>query len=283
MPSGKGAVTVPVVINGDIFNEGLETAIFQLQNPSANAELGTLTSTTLNITDEEPVVQLSAAAYNVSEPKGSTAGSVTITVKRLGNLSGSTSVTLTTSDLTADAGFDYDAVSVPVDFNSGASTRTVKIPIRPDADDEPDETFRVTLSGPVTGSLGAIVQADVTIKDNDTAGKLQLQAAVLSVDEAAGNAVLTVTRTGGTGVATVDYATASGGPTGGADSGTDFDVTVGTLSFAAGENSKTISVPITDDPTDEDGEFFTVTLASPGGGATLGTPTTATVWIVDND
>ena len=103
------------------------------------------------------------------------------------------------------------------------------------------------------------------------------------VSEDGGNAVVTVARAGGTGTATVDYATASGPGASGADSGSDFDATVGTLTFLAGENSKTITIPITNDPTDEDGEFFTVTLGNPGHGAVLGAPVAATVWIVDND
>jgi hypothetical protein len=201
-------------------------------------------------------------------------------VKRLGSLTAATNVDFATSDLTAAAGEDYDAVSGTLSFAAGASSLTFKVPIRPDSNDEPDETFRVTL-GNLTGAgtLGAPVQADVKIKDNDTAGKIQLAAALLSVEEGAGSVTLTVTRKSGTGIATVDYATASGG----ADSGTDFAATVGTLTFGVGETSKTISILIADDGASEGGESFTLTLSNPGNRATLGTPATATVWIVDNE
>ena len=40
-------------------------------------------------------------------------------------------------------------------------------------------------------------------------------------------------------------------------------------------------VPLTADDTDEGVESFRFALGSPGGGATLGTPSAATVWIVE--
>jgi hypothetical protein len=192
-------------------------------------------------------------------------------------------VNFATSDVSATAGQDYTAVTGPLNFPSNSATQTFTVPILPDLDDELDETFRVTLSSPAAGSLGTPFQADVKIKDNDTAGKLQFQTAVSSVSEDAGAVTLTVTRTAGTGLATLNYATQSGVGTGGANSGTDFDVTTGTLTFNPGENSKTITITITLDGLVEGGEYFTVVLSSPGNGATLGTLSTATVWIVDVD
>ncbi|MCY4573589.1 MAG: hypothetical protein OXF01_12400, partial [Gemmatimonadetes bacterium] len=76
---------------------------------------------------------------------------------------------------------------------------------------------------------------------------------------------------------TVAYAT-SGGT---AASGTDFTAESGTLTFAANETSKTVSVATTDDSSDESDETFTLTLSSPAN-ATLGTAT-ATGTIVDDD
>jgi hypothetical protein len=54
------------------------------------------------------------------------------------------------------------------------------------------------------------------------------------------------------------------------------------MRFAAGETSKTISIPIVDDSYAEGAESFTITLSSPSG-ATLGSPAAATVTISDND
>ena len=62
----------------------------------------------------------------------------------------------------------------------------------------------------------------------------------------------------------------------------DYQTTVGTLRFAAGETTKSFSIPIINDTLVEGNETFTVNLTSPSG-AMLGSPATATVTIVDND
>ena len=64
------------------------------------------------------------------------------------------------------------------------------------------------------------------------------------------------------GTLTVDYLTASGTAT----SGEDYTFTSGTLTFAAGDRTGTISVPILDDSHNDDGETFTLTLSSPSSG-----------------
>jgi parallel beta-helix repeat protein len=94
-----------------------------------------------------------------------------------------------------------------------------------------------------------------------------------------GNATLTVTRTGDLSAgSTVQYATAPGT----AAAGTDYSSATGTLTFAAGDASETITVPVAQDEKPELAETFTVTLSSPTG-ATLDAPSTATVTIAQSD
>src|SRR5207248_9779287 len=62
----------------------------------------------------------------------------------------------------------------------------------------------------------------------------------------------------------------------------DYEARFATVKFATGETSKTISVFIIDDSYLEGPETFSVNLSNPSG-ASLGTPSTATVTISDND
>ena len=102
-------------------------------------------------------------------------------------------------------------------------------------------------------------------------GTLQLSSSSYSVNENQGTATITVNRTGGSdGAVAVNYATSNGTAT----AGSDYTATSGTLTFAAGETSKTFTVPITDDTLVEGNETVNLTLSSPTGGATLGSPST---------
>ncbi|MGD9563410.1 MAG: FG-GAP-like repeat-containing protein [Pyrinomonadaceae bacterium] len=110
---------------------------------------------------------------------------------------------------------------------------------------------------------------------------IQLGSATYTIGEAAASAQITVTRTfSSNGTVTVDYATSNGTAT----AGSDYTSTSGTLTWNDGDgNSKTISIPITDDSAVEADENFTITLSNPTGPAGLGTPASAVVTIADND
>jgi hypothetical protein len=108
-----------------------------------------------------------------------------------------------------------------------------------------------------------------------------------NIGEAAGHVDVTVTRTGDTsGTSTVNYTTLDETPGAGhASQASDYEIAVGTLTFAPGETSKTFSVLIVDDSLVENGgETFGLTLSNATGtGVGLGTPNTAEVTILDND
>jgi hypothetical protein len=111
-------------------------------------------------------------------------------------------------------------------------------------------------------------------------GTLQFNSSQYSVNEDDGTATITVTRTGGSaGAISVDYATSDGSAT----AGIDYTAMSGTLHFADGQTSQTITIPIIDDMLAEGDETFNVFLTNPSGGAKLGSIGTATVTIVDND
>ena len=118
-------------------------------------------------------------------------------------------------------------------------------------------------------------------------GVLALSSDTYSGAENSGSIVVTVNRTSGTdGAVTVDYGFAGGGTaTGGAScaAGVDYINTGGTVSFATGEASKTFNITLCPDTDVEPDETIPLTLSNPTGGATLGSPTSATVTITNDD
>ena len=101
-----------------------------------------------------------------------------------------------------------------------------------------------------------------------------------TVSENAAVATITVTRTNGAGGgSTVNYQTASGT----AFEGLDFTRSSGTLTFGAGETSKTFTVPIIDDVLVEGDEFAFTFLTSPSIGVVLGTLSSAQLVIADRE
>lgn len=135
-------------------------------------------------------------------------------------------------------------------------------------------------SGTVSGPLSRVGEGG---GGNPTpgAGSIQLASDAELALEADGTVTLTVDRTGGTtGAVSVDWATQDGSAIG----GQDFTTATGTLSWAAGdEAAKTIVVTILDDTDEETEETFEVALSNTTGGAVLGSPSSATVTIFDND
>jgi hypothetical protein len=138
--------------------------------------------------------------------------------------------------------------------------------------------FIATQSGAIPLSDAELI--NIQVGAPPPAGELAFSKGSYTTGES-GPAVLIVTRTNGSsGAVTVAYSTASGT----AISDSDFaGVSTGTLSFAAGEASKAIRVPILNNATVEPNETFQVALSAPTGGATLGALSQATVTIVDDD
>ncbi len=124
------------------------------------------------------------------------------------------------------------------------------------------------------------------------ASSIQFSSSTLLVTEGAGSAVVKVTRGGNTSLpATVNYQTSDTASancaalhSGLASARCDYETVSGTLQFAAGETSKTISVLLVDDAYAERDENFVLSLSSVAGtNAFLGSPASATITITDNE
>jgi hypothetical protein len=282
----KTSMTFPVSIVNDAQSEGTETAVLSLGPPSwtgGTAVLGAIGATTLSITDNEPTVQFSVAAYSVSEA----ARSVLISVKRTGGVTGTATVVyaVTGGSAVPDTGAGGDYVPfgpATLTFLPGQALKTFPITLEPDTFVEGPRTIELTLSSPTGALLGTPSTAMVTLKDDDKAGQVQFGAAAYSVSEAAGTATITVTRTGGAAsLATIHYSTLDADPGTTAVGGADYTATSGTLTFGAGEKAKTFGVSLFDNGTPDFGvASIILALDTPGGGLTSGSPSVTTLWIV---
>ncbi len=191
-------------------------------------------------------------------------------------------VSYATADGTAQAPGDYFIATGTLTFVPGQTTNTISVAVNGDTISEPDETFFVNLSSPTNATI-AKAQGLGTILNDDQPNSTQLQfnSATYSVNEGGGTATISLTRTGGSsGAVSVQYATSNGSAT----AGQDYTATSGTLTWADGDSSpRSFTVPITDDTLNEANETVNVALSNPGGGATLGSPSTAVLTIVDDD
>jgi extracellular elastinolytic metalloproteinase len=109
---------------------------------------------------------------------------------------------------------------------------------------------------------------------------IQFTSATYSVDEAAGQALISVSRQNGSldGVS-VDYMTSNGTAT----AGFDYVATSGTLIFGPGELTKTFSIPILNDADGEADETVYLSLQNPSANVIIGTPDMAELTIADDD
>jgi hypothetical protein len=259
-----------------------ETVQLTLSNPTGGTTLGNPSTSVINIRNVHPpspgTLHFSAGIYQVNENDGT----AVITVTRTGGSDGEVSVHYSTLNGSAVPGQNYTPVSGTLTFESGETSKTFTISLIDDGIFHHDRTIQLELDHPTNGARLSTNRATVMIHETDPFQHctLQFSASAYSVNETDGTAEITVTRTGDSnGIVTVNYVAFDGT----AKAGADYARSRGTLTFAAGETSKTIEIPIFDDHRVEHTESFHIALSNPVGGATLGTTAHAAVNILDND
>jgi hypothetical protein len=130
-------------------------------------------------------------------------------------------------------------------------------------------------------SNGLFVLRDKAATLDANVGQISFVGTAAAASETALQALIPVHRSGGTqGAVSIQYATTDGTAT----AGSDYTATSGTLTWAAGDNSeKTITVPLINDTSAESDETFTLTLSSPGGGASIEGAATLNVTVSSDD
>jgi uncharacterized repeat protein (TIGR01451 family) len=274
--AGMTTTTFTVPVLEDTIDEANETVNLTLSAPDG-AVLGTPATATLTILDDDnaPTIALSSATYTVGEGDGT----ATLTATLSNPSAFTVTVDYESANGTATAGDDYTAISDTLTFAPGDTSGAFTVAILEDTIDETDEDLTITLSNPVSGTLGSPDSATLTITDNDAAPSIGFSNADYSVNEGDGTATMTVTLSNpSVFTVTVDYETDDGTAT----NGEDYTAVTGTLTFAPGSTDSTFNVTILEDTTDEADETVIMTLTNAISG-TVGTPNPATLTIIDND
>ena len=282
IPNGSTFADITLTAVDDALVEPTETAILTI-SPDPAYNVGSPSSATVNIADNEPTVTVAAQVASATEG----GGTGTFRVSRTGSTVAALVVNYTlsgTATAPGNPGADYSlsptapSVTIPIGFSFADITVTAV----DDALVEPTETAILTLSADPSYTVGAPSNATVNIIDNEpTVTVAALAPGTATEGGATGTFRVTRTPTAATpltvsytlsGTATPpgvgqDYSLSPAGPT----------VTIpGSAAFAD------ITVTATDDAVLEPTETAILTISADPA-YTVGSPSNATVNIIDNE
>jgi hypothetical protein len=257
---GQTSTTVSVVVNGDRTLESDEA--FSLNLSDASGALIDDAHAVAMITNDEPYVNVSGGSVTEGN-SGTQLLPFTITLSSASDVA--VTVNYATADGSATAPGDYVAKTGSVTFAAGETSKTVNVSVNGDRLAEGDEYLylllgTVTNAGVGTGQAwGTIVDSEPTISINS----------VSTTEGNSGSKLLTFTVTLSAAydqTVTVGYATQNGS----ARTGKDYTAKSGTLTFLAGQTTKTFTISIKGDRQRESDEWFNVVLRSPSANALIG-------------
>ena len=220
---------------------------------------------------------------DVTVTEGNT-GSVNATFTVSLSVASSQDVTVhyATVDGSATAGSDYTAASGDLTIPAGHTSATVTIAVTGDRKPEDTENYFVNLSAPTNAFIGD-GQGTGTILDNEP------RISVTDVSQNEGNGtgknantafIFTITLSNPYDQAvTVNFSTADGTAK---MSNSDYVAASGTVTFAAGETSKKVTVQVRGDKTKEPDEYFVLNLTNASTNALL-LDNQGIGWILDDD
>jgi hypothetical protein len=226
--------TILVPIIGDRAIESSEAFFVNLQNAKGGAKIAN-SQAAVTIVDDEPLISIN----DVSGTEGNSGATpLTFTVSLSAPYDLPVTVNYATSDGSASAGSDYAFASGPLVFAPGETSKTITVDVNGNRLPGSDKNFFVSVSTPNSYAgitkdvgIGAIIEDEprISIADAYNYGETSFTFTV-SLSAAYDQDVM------------VSFATADGT----AIAGADYVATAGTLTFAPGETTKTITVEVLD-------------------------------------
>ncbi len=168
-PAGVTVKTIPVEVFDDVAVEADETFFVDLANPSGGAAIADGRGLGTIVDDDEVVPSPSRIRFARVPTAMEGAGTVVVTVERVGGADEVARVTVRSAAGTASAGEDFTAAERVLEWAAGElGGRAFEIEILDDVLEEADETVAVTLSDPSGAVLEGGARRELTILDDDT-------------------------------------------------------------------------------------------------------------------
>lgn len=170
VPAGETSASFDFDIINDLQNEVGETVTITVSNPSSNAKIGSNSTITYTIEDDDdvPTVEFVDTSSSINE------GTATVTVGLILSAESGNDVTVNYAvnggSTTATDGSDYIFPAGTATISAGNLTANISISIIDDIDIEVLENIAIDLSAPTDATLGTNVQHIMTINDNDDLG-----------------------------------------------------------------------------------------------------------------
>jgi acetyl esterase/lipase len=283
IPDGQSSASITITPINDTLIEGAETVTLTLQS-GAGYTLGTVASGSITIADDDgaakPEVGISFAPTTATE---GTTPSTGVTLTRTGATTSALGVSLS---LTGDAGIDADYTGFPLNpsIPVGAASMSFMVTLLDDTLIEAVETMTLTVISTTAYNAATNSTASLTITDNDATGLpiVTITASDADAGEPSNGGVFTLTRTGSTAAPlTVTFAMS-----GTAARANDYTLQNTSSSFTylfpAGSASIVRTLTVIDDTLAESTETAICSLVA-NAAYTIGSPSSATVTLTDND
>ena len=249
--------------------------------PDTRVSAGAPDATTINITDDDvPVVtvQFSQGSYTVAE--GATQ-SVTVTLNADPERTVVVPITAVNQGTTSDA--DYSGVPSSVTFDAGEMSKSFTFSATQDTDNDDDESVQLGFGSlPDTRvSAGAPDATTINITDDDVpAVTVQFSQGSYTVVEGATQSVTVTLNADPERTVVVPITAVNQGTT----SDADYSGVPSSVTFDAGEMSKSFTFSATQDTNNDDDESVQLGFGSlPDTRVSAGTPDTTTINITDDD
>ena len=279
--AGQTSQTITVEVAPNTVTGAAQGFTVTLGNPASGTTITTASASGSIL--PEPSLQaatLAIATAAATLGDGTTGNTAfTFTVTRGGNtgVAASAAWTVAGSGGNPASAADFAGGVLPsgtVSFAAGQTSQTITVEVAPNTVTQAAQGFTVTLGNPASGTTITTASASGSILPEPCNLAIAAAAAVLA-DGTTGNTAFTftVTRGGNTGVAASAAWTVAGSG-GNPASAADFAGGVlpsGTVSFAAGQTSQTITVEVAPNTVTGAAQGFTVTLGNPASGTTITT------------